>query len=95
MSEAVIIGLISGAFGVAIATIPAYLATRRQPSPLTTNAIALVDANGEVISNLTDEIARLEGKAMKAEERATLLERRIGKLEAALRRAGIDPLSIR
>ena len=94
MNETVIVGLIAGFFGVLAAAIPAYLAQRKSPSRLTTDAVTLVDASGEVISNLTDEIARLERLAASHAERADALAYRVGRLEEALRKAGIDPLLI-
>lgn len=60
MTEPLIVGLLSGVFGVLIAAIPAIRAIRNQPTRRTTDAISLVDASGTVIGNLSDEIHRLD-----------------------------------
>lgn len=60
MTEPLLIGLLSGVFGVLIATIPAVITLRKQPTRRTTDAISLVDASGTVIGNLSDEIHRLD-----------------------------------
>jgi FtsZ-binding cell division protein ZapB len=60
VNDVVLVGLLTGIFGVAIAAVPAVIAIRKQPSRRTTDAISLVDASGQVIGNLTDEIRRLD-----------------------------------
>lgn len=60
MTDAILVGVISGIFGVLSAAVPALRAIRKQPTRRTTDAISLVDASGTVIGNLSDEIHRLD-----------------------------------
>lgn len=94
MSDAVIAALVGGLAGVIAALIPVVIAWRKAPSRLTTDAIALVGAQGEVRENLTDEIGRLATKNRDLEAKNDALEARVDKLERALRQAGIDPALI-
>lgn len=94
MSDVVLTGLISGIVGVIAVAIPALIAIRKQPTKRTTDAITLVDASGQVIGNLTDEIARLERELQKTRKEMATAMRRLVKLEAALMGLGVDPQTI-
>lgn len=105
MTDAVIVAIIGGSFGLLSLVYTAWASGRRHPSRRTTDQINLVDAGGKVIGNLTDEIDRLEKLADEAlleadgartEARACRdenrkLRARVENLEDALRRQGIDP----
>lgn len=98
MNETIVAGIIGGFVALAVALITAWVNTRRQPSKAVFSASTLVGASGQVIGNLTAEIARLD-KELEEERRASdglrqEVERhshRIIRLELALRAAGIEP----
>lgn len=66
MSDVVIVGILAAMAGVLAAAIPAWRTIKKGPSGLTTDAVSLVDAGGQVIRNLTEEITRLDHVADKA-----------------------------
>lgn len=97
----ILIGIISGVFGVVVATIGARA---QRPSRLRD----IVDTSGELTERLMKEISRLDGEVEEAraeadgarkEARAArdaeiALSRRVTVLENALRKAGIDPATV-
>lgn len=86
MTEPLLIGLLSGVFGVLIATVPAVITLRKQPTRRTTDAISLVDASGTVIGNLSDEIHRLDLALDDAHMQATDYREQIAALKAEVER---------
>ena len=104
MSDLVIVGLLAAVGGVLAAAIPAWRTIKKGPSKLTTDVITLVDAGGQVIRNLTDEIKRLDAvadealveaaearrEAKAANREAIACQGRIHQLERLLVGAGIE-----
>lgn len=91
MSDQIVVGLIGFVGGIAGAVLPLLWERRKHPSRITTDAVSLVDASGQVISNLTEEIHRLEGEVEHARSEARANKARIIKLEDAMVRNGMDP----
>lgn len=97
----VIVGLVSGVFGVIIATITAR---KDRPSKLRD----IVETSGTLHARLLSEIERLDKEVTEARTEAdgarvearaardaeTVLRRRVSALEEALRKAGIDPATV-
>jgi Tfp pilus assembly protein PilN len=94
MSETVVAALVGGIAGVLAALLPIILASRRAPSRKANDTVALVNAQTIVAERHTKEINRLEKKNAALEKRNDILDARVGKLEMALRAAGIDPAGI-
>lgn len=100
--------LVAGLFGAAAAAIPVWAIARRQPSRRVQDTVAIVDASGEVIEHLRQEMrdlrqevaqARREADESKAKvaivtEQADLLRRRVSHLEQAVRSLGGNPDTI-
>jgi uncharacterized membrane protein len=105
MSDVVINGLLGVVGGMLVAVIYVWAQRRKEPSRLTTDAVSLVDASGQVISNLTDEINRLEEavddarreareartEALQATKEAVACAGRVYQLEKHLVENGITP----
>jgi TolA-binding protein len=106
MSETILVGLIAGSLGVLAAAVPAYFKSRNAPSRRVSDTAAIVDASGQVITTLRQEIDRLDSELdearaeakslrMELEERPTKKELlgHIARLEAQLRRLGETPVN--
>lgn len=94
MTEVVIVGLVSGLFGVLAAAIPAYFQQRHSPSRRVTDTASIVDASGRVITTLREEIDRLDGELADARLHITNLETHIDELEKQVRQLGGTPVRI-
>jgi len=106
VSETILVGLIAGALGVLAAAVPAYFKSRNAPSRRVSDTAAIVDASGQVITTLRQEIDRLdaeldetraEAKSLRAEleERPTKRELlgHISRLEQQLEQLGHKPVA--
>jgi hypothetical protein len=83
--------IIVGILGVIGGAIVAWISLRRYPSRITTDAISLIDAGGKVVSNLTEEIDRLEKRLDETQLLYDRCAKRVKHLGNVLRTHGIDP----
>ncbi|MPZ14294.1 MAG: hypothetical protein GEU73_07695 [Chloroflexi bacterium] len=97
MNPALINGLVGLVGGVLVAAITAWATIRRTPSKIALDAAVLVDAHGQVIEDLTAELARqrhniaaLRQEAKEANAEATAATRRVDYLEDLLIANGIS-----
>jgi cell division protein FtsB len=87
MSDTVLAALVGGVFGFLAAMVPIIRGWRTAPARRVADSILIRES-------LAEEIARLDRRNKTLEERNDLLDARVGKLEMALRAAGIDPAGI-
>ena len=60
MTETILVGLLSGVFGVIIAGIPTYLTQKNAPSRKVSDTAVIVDSTGKVVTMYRAEIDRLD-----------------------------------
>lgn len=92
----------SALVGLASAAVVALIQTRKSPSRTTTESVVLLDAQGNVVTTLNEELHRvnrrndeLEAENEALQEANDTLNARIRRLEKALRDLGVDPEPMR